>query len=205
VSDEIESATPVERWIREAGGGSGEALGQLLELCRPYLILVAHQHLSPNLRAKVSPSDLVQDTCLEAQRDFARFTGSTEDDLLAWLRRILLNNLANVRRHYQGTDKRQLDREVALADAPSGELANHLPADEKSPSAQAQARERDEELQRALARLPEATRQIIHWRNYERLTFEEVGRRLDKSAEAVRKTWARAIGELGKLLQPPQE
>ena len=81
--DEVKSATPVERWIREAGGGSSEALGRLLELCRPYLTLVADQHLSPNLRAKVNPSDLVQDTCLEAHRDFARFTGTTEDDLLA--------------------------------------------------------------------------------------------------------------------------
>jgi RNA polymerase sigma-70 factor (ECF subfamily) len=194
----------VERWIREAGGGSSEALGRLLELCRPYLTLVADQHLSPNLRAKVNPSDLVQDTCLEAHRDFARFTGTTEDDLLAWLRRILLNNLANVRRHYQGTGKRQVSREVTLADTPTVDLIDGLGVEE-SPSGQAQARERDEELRSALDRLPEATRQIIHWRNYERLTFEEIGRRLDKSAEAVRKTWARAIVELGKHLEPPRE
>jgi RNA polymerase sigma-70 factor (ECF subfamily) len=203
VFDDFELATRVERWIREAGGGSAEALGRLLELCRPYLTLVADQHLSPNLRAKVNPSDLVQDTCLEAHRDFARFTGTTEDDLLAWLRRILLNNLANVRRHYQGTEKRQVGREVALAEMPSAELIDGLGVEE-SPSGQAQARERDEELQSALARMPEATRQIIHWRNYERLTFEEIGRRLDKSAEAVRKTWARAIVELGKRLEPPR-
>ncbi len=202
--DDGERAPPVERWIREAGGGSGAALGRLLELCRPYLILVADQHLAPNLRAKVSPSDLVQDTCLEAQRDFARFTGSTEGDLLAWLRRILLNNLANVRRHYLGTDKRRVSREVALAETSPAELLNGLRVEE-SPSGEAQARERDEELQRALARLPQETRQIVYWRNYDRLTFEDIGRRLDRSAEAVRKTWARAIVELGKLLEPPSE
>ena len=202
--DEVESATVVERLIREAGSGSGEALSRLLELCRPYLTLVADQHLSPNLRAKVNPSDLVQDTCLEAHRDFARFTGTTEDDLLAWLRRILLNNLANVRRRYQGTGKRQVSREVALLDTQNSELMDGLGVEE-SPSGQAQARERDEELRSALAHLPEATRQIIHWRNYERLTFEEIGRRLDKSAEAVRKTWARAIVELGKQFEPPRE
>src|SRR5262249_5233014 len=107
-------------------------------------------------------------------------------------------------RRYQGTGKRQVSREVALLDTQNSELMDGLGVEE-SPSGQAQARERDEELRCALALLPESTRQIIHWRNYERLTFEEIGRRRDKSAEAVRKTWAGAIVELGKQLEPPRE
>jgi RNA polymerase sigma factor (sigma-70 family) len=57
------------------------------------------------------------------------------------------------------------------------------------------AREQDEALERALAQLPESSGQVIRWRNYERCSFEEIGRRLGKSAEAARKVWVRAVRE----------
>src|SRR5262245_20956863 len=81
--------------VQDAREGSSEALGQLLEGCRQYLLLVANQQLDPGLRDKLGPSDLVQETFLDAQQDFRHFHGHTEPELLAWLRRILLNNLAD--------------------------------------------------------------------------------------------------------------
>src|SRR5437870_8093656 len=91
------------QWLAEARAGSPEALGQMLEACRGYLLLVAQRELAPDLRAKGGASDLVQETFLEAQRDFPRFSGRSEAELLAWLRRLLLNNLANFTRHYRAT------------------------------------------------------------------------------------------------------
>jgi len=38
--------------------------------------------------------------------------------------------------------------------------------------------------------------QIIQWHHRDRLTFEEIGQRLNRSAEAVRKLWARGIERL---------
>ena len=70
--------------------------------------------LESRLKAKADPSDLVQQTLLEAYRDFDQFRGSTEAEWLAWLRRILAHNAAQYVRHYRGTEKRQLGREVAL-------------------------------------------------------------------------------------------
>jgi WD40 repeat protein/serine/threonine protein kinase/DNA-directed RNA polymerase specialized sigma24 family protein len=83
----------VARWIEAARGGSAEALGELLELCRPHLLRVADGHLEPDLKAKVGASDLVKETFLEAQRHFADFQGATETELLSWLGRILINNV----------------------------------------------------------------------------------------------------------------
>src|ERR1700735_2333236 len=91
------------RGLVEARQGSEKALGELFESCRNYLLLVANQELDPVLRAKVSPLDLVQETFLRAHHAFDRFTGSTEDELLAWLRRILLNHLINVGEQFRGT------------------------------------------------------------------------------------------------------
>src|SRR4051794_37421346 len=93
----------VADWLPGARAGAPEALGQLLEAWRGYLLVVAQRELDPDLRAKGGASDLVQETFLEAQRDFPRFHGDSEAELLAWLRRLLLNNVANFTRSYRGT------------------------------------------------------------------------------------------------------
>src|SRR3954447_5435699 len=194
-----------EQLLQAARAGSSEAVGLLLEGCRQYLLLIANQELDPALRGKVGASDVVQETFLDAQRDFGRFRGRTEEELLAWLRCILLNNLANVTRHYRAVDKRQISREVAFADVPAEQLREATGDERDSPRAGALARERDEALWAAIGRLPETARQVVLWRNYERLPFEEIGRRLDRSGEAARKVWTRALEQLQQLLESPDE
>src|SRR3954470_15181007 len=101
-----EPAGESARWLGPARAGSSEALGRLLEECRGYLLAVARQELDPRLWPKVSPSDVVQETFLEAHRDFKCFCGDTEKELLAWLRRLLLNNVADRTYRFLGTAKR---------------------------------------------------------------------------------------------------
>jgi RNA polymerase sigma-70 factor (ECF subfamily) len=195
------SSTSVSHWIEAARKGSSEALGSLLELCRPYLLLVANQQIQPDLKVKVGASDLVQETFLEAQRDFAGFRGDSEAELLAWLRQILVNNAAGFTRQFRDTQKRRLDQEISLSDTPLANLLQNIQDLGDSPSAQALARERDQALHEALSKLPEQYRQVIHLRNYERLSFEEVGQQLGRSAEAARKLWTRAMTQLEQLLE----
>src|SRR5262245_50318676 len=108
------SVQGVAGWLPAARAGSQEALGLALEACRNYLLLIAERELDPDLRAKGGASDLVQETFLEAFRDFSRFHGTSEVELLAWLRQLLLHNLANFARRYRDTAKRQVGREVPL-------------------------------------------------------------------------------------------
>src|SRR5262245_9812433 len=71
--------------LATAWSGLGEALGQALETCLNYLLLIAGKQLDPELHAKGSASDPVQKTFLEAQRDFTRFQGTSQLGLLVWL------------------------------------------------------------------------------------------------------------------------
>ena len=74
---------PVFDWeacIQAARAGSASALGRLLEVCRPHLLALAERELDADLRAKASPSDLVQETCLDGFRGFPRFIGQTEGE-----------------------------------------------------------------------------------------------------------------------------
>jgi RNA polymerase sigma-70 factor (ECF subfamily) len=199
-----EPADNAARLLPAVRAGSQEALGQVLEACRGYLLLIAQQELDPVLRAKGGASDLVQETFLEAHRDFGRFGGTTEAELLAWLRRLLLNNLANFTRRYRETAKRRTASEVPLASGDSSaEGAGEPSADASSPSEQAIAHEQAEAVQRALERLPEDYRRVILLRYQDDLPFEEIGRLMGRSANAAEKLWARAVERLQQELETP--
>ena len=65
------------------------------------------------------------------------------------------------------------------------------------------AGEHAQAVQLALERLPKDHREVILLRYQEQLTFEEVGRRMDRSADAGRKLWWRALVRLQKELESP--
>ena len=190
-------AADAAQWLAAARAGSTEALGRAFEACRAYLLLVAGRELDPELLPKGSASDLVQETFLEAQRDFHAFHGTTEPELLAWLRRLLLNNLANFRRRYRETAKRQATAEVPLnATGSSAEWAEALVAGTPPPGETLIAQEQAAAVRLALARLPDEYREVLVLRCQEDRSFEDIGRRMNRSANAAQKLWARALERL---------
>jgi RNA polymerase sigma-70 factor (ECF subfamily) len=195
-----ESPGDAAHHLPAARAGSSEALGQLLEACRGYLLRIANEGVAADVQAKGGASDLVQETFLEAHRDFARFQGNTEAELLAWLRCLLLNNVANFARCYRA-GKRQVGREVPLAGSDSSTTGGvGFGANTSTPSMEAMAREKAEAVARALERLPEDYRRVIALRNQERREFEEIGRLMERSADAARRLWSRAIERLQQEL-----
>jgi RNA polymerase sigma-70 factor (ECF subfamily) len=196
-------APDIARWLPAAKAGSSEALGQVLDACRGYLLLIAGQEIDPGLRAKGGASDLVQETLLEACRDFAQFQGITEHELFAWLRRLLLNNLSNFTRRYRDTAKRRATAEVPLeGGAPDAPCSARL-IDDSTPSAQAVVQEQTKAILRALERLPAEYRQVILLRYEQELPFEEIGRVMGRSSNAVEKLWLRAVERLRQELETP--
>jgi RNA polymerase sigma-70 factor, ECF subfamily len=190
------------RRMDAARAGSQQALGEVLEACRGYLLTVANRQLDPQVRAKGGASDLVQETFLEAQRDFAQFRGTSEAELRAWLGRLLVNNLANFARHYRGTGKRRVDREVALPQEHStGPRGRGLAGGTPSPSVQAMSREQAQRVEQALDRLPDDYRRVIRLRNQEDRPFDEIARLMARSENAVRKLWFRAVERLQQELE----
>ncbi len=192
-----ERKTPGERLIEEARAGSREDVGRAMDACRGYLLTIARDAIYGSLRTKEGPSDLVQETYLEAQRRFKDFHGSNEGDLIAWLRGILDHKINDLARRYLGTKKRRIDCEVPLTDR----LGDNAAMSDLPPSELAIRRERREALRSALEHLPENYRCVINWRNGERCSFEEIGRRLGRSGEAARKLWVRAIDRLSVALR----
>jgi RNA polymerase sigma-70 factor (ECF subfamily) len=182
--------------LQQARDGSGEALGHLLEACRAYLLVVARQELQTPLQAKVDATDLVQETFVEAMRDFADFHGECEQQLLGWLRGILRHNLADLTRRYT-TSCRCLAQEVPLREQFADLLTTPSTANGQTTICeQVIAREQRRALVTALQRLPPSYQQVLRLRYDERCSFAEIGNCMQRSPEAARKIWARALERL---------
>lgn len=195
--------------LDQAKHGSAD-VGQLLSLYTQYLKSLANHQLDRRVRQRVSPSDLVQDTLLEAHRDFPNFRGTTTAELVSWLRRILIHNLIRASEHHLHTEKRDARREISLQrlTANLGSVDSPLEAALKSPigspSADLRGREQVTELERALGTLPNEQRQVVIMRHLEGLAFNEISQRLGRSSGACRMLWMRAMDVLRERLQERQ-
>jgi len=186
----------IAAWLEAARRGDASARDRLFEACRSYVDLAARYHLQRRLRAKVDASDIVQQSLLEAHRGFERFTGETAGEWLAWLKRIVVHNAFDEAKRWRGTAKRDAGREVAIGPTESRSWPPDPASDEPSPSQHVLRGEEELLVAAALERLPEDHRDVLLLRNIERLPFEEVARRMGRSAGACRMLWMRAIASL---------
>jgi RNA polymerase sigma-70 factor (ECF subfamily) len=192
-----------EQLLRDARAGDAATLGRLLEQYRRYLALIASVQIGQRLRGKVDASDVVQETFLEAHRNFGRFRGNSEGELVRWLRQILAANLADLLRRYLGTQGRdvRLEREIEGAlDRSSVLLDRGLMAMGPSPSQLASHREQAVLLADALSELPDDYREALVLRHLEGLTFPEVAQRMGRSLDSVEKLWMRGLARLRQVM-----
>ncbi len=194
---------PSER-ICAVRAADGQGLAELLEPYRHFLRLLARTSLDGALGAKADASDVVQETLLKAHQRFGQFHGGSEPELVAWLKRILVNTIADLHRRYYANDGRAIAREQsldALLDRSSDALARLLPTDRATPSHGAAERERVVLLASAIERLEADHREVLVLRSIQELEWTEVGRRTGRTADAARGMWGRALRELGRLME----
>lgn len=180
----MDSLTPDEL-ITEARAGSDEALGLLLDRYRPYLRLLAQRGLGTDVQSRVDPSDVVQRAFLDAHRDWEGFRGQAEPELVAWLRRILENNVSETVGEHVRAQKRSTRKEKSLTESGAGALASHLAADQSSPSQRAMRSEAAVFLAQAVDTLPEDQREAIRLRYMEGWTLTQIADHFDRSQVAV--------------------
>jgi RNA polymerase sigma-70 factor (ECF subfamily) len=169
-----------------------------LERYRAYLRLLAGARLDPRLRAKLDPSDLVQQTLLEAYQGLDGFRGRSAEEMAGWLRQILARNLANALRDFR-RDKRDVAREQDLEGLlrdSSARVEAWLAAEQSSPSARAERQEEAVRLAAALEELPPAQREVVVLRYFHGWSLPEIGRHVGRSASAVAGLLHRGLQQL---------
>jgi RNA polymerase sigma-70 factor, ECF subfamily len=199
---DVSSLSDTERLLTQARTGESDSLGALLELYRSHLQALAGVQLHGRLRARVSASDVVQETFLRASEHFDDFRGTTEQELAAWLRTILRRSLLHIVQRQVSAQKRTIHKEVALPQRELRGLAGpflspmDLVSPGSSPSAALARREVADHVNERLARLPRPFREVLVLRNLEGLSFPEVARRMRRTPGAVRILWLRALERL---------
>ena len=167
------------------------------------LSVLARLEINRRFGGKFDPSDVVQQTLMEAWQGWERMQARDEPQRIAWLRQILAHQLARFVRHHQGTQKRDVGRELSIdqsLDQSARRLDAFLVAHDPSPSQIVSAQEQLDRLAQVLEELPEDYRQVILLRNLEELSHAEVAERMGRSEAAVRMLWIRALAALSAAL-----
>jgi RNA polymerase sigma-70 factor (ECF subfamily) len=180
-----------------------EVIGDSLERCREYLHLLARLHLDHRLQGKLDPADIVQQTLMKAHEKRSQFRGHTDAELTAWLRQILVNNLAEAVRRF-GAESRDVARERSLEtslEESSARLESWLAADQSSPSQKFMRQEQGIRLADALAELPDDQRRAVELHHLKGYSVAEVGELMDRSRPAVVGLLFRGLKKLRQLLK----
>jgi RNA polymerase sigma-70 factor (ECF subfamily) len=189
------------RLLHQVRAGDRGALDRLLEGYRAYLRASVELRLDKGMRARLDPSDVVQEAQLEAARRIDDYLRREPMPFHLWLRQTAYQNLLRLRRQHVEADCRTVTRELPLPDGSSALLARQLVGGGPTPSEQAGEQELARRLRQAVAELPETDREILLMRNFEGLSNQEVAQVLGLEPATASRRYGRAILRLRKVLQ----
>ncbi|MDG1895713.1 MAG: sigma-70 family RNA polymerase sigma factor [Fuerstiella sp.] len=168
---------------------AAENLEDVVERYRQYLVMLADRQLDSRLRGKLDASDVVQQTLLEAHQNYEQFRGTHEEEMIAWLRKILAHNLLDAVRGLR-REKRDVDREQSIEAA----------IEQSRPSQKLARQEEALQLEDTMAELPEVQREALILKNWHGWTIAEIGQHMGRSSTAVDGLLKRALKQLRQQL-----
>lgn len=195
--------------IRRAVEDDQSALRQLFDRHRQRLRRMIAVRLDPALAARVDPSDVVQESLMEATRKLPDYCSKPSIPFYPWLRKIAWERLVHVHTRHLAAQRRSVRREAAkepqLSDVSVMELADRLAASQTSPSRALARKELQRRVRDALEELQPNDREILVLRYLEGLSIEEIAAILEISAAAAGMRQLRALERLRGLLADPLE
>jgi len=168
--------------VDQAKAGDRAAFDALVESFEARLRQFIGSRMGPGIRERLEPEDVLQETFLRAFESIAHFAWRDEARFLAWLKSIAENRIRDSVKGPRGDDVLQL----------SGDMQGTG----SSPSRHARRGERFDRLERCLARLSPAQRQVVLLCRIEGLKIKEAARRMNRSESAVKNLLCRALREL---------
>lgn len=176
-----------------------KAIDKLLERYRPLLRAIIANEIDPALRAKVDPSDLVQDTCLEVVRVYPKVEFVRSKQFLTYLQQVLINKLHDIRRKYLLSKKRnvRLERTFLPDQAVDPTEAGMAAIDQMINE------ELCERTRQVLTELPLEIQKVLHMRFRKNMTYKQIGERIGRSEDDVRMLIKRCLNRLQQQLRSP--
>lgn len=173
--------------------GEREAFEEFFARHRPFLRRLVELRMHSRLRGRLDPSDVVQETQLDAFRQLPDFLKRQPMPFRLWLRKTVQERLRMIERQHLEATKRAVGRERPLADGSSSFAQRQPAASDPSPSQQFSQLELALRVREATSQLPELDREILLIRTFEGLSYSEVGYILEIDPATARKRHGRAL------------
>ena len=181
-------------WIESACQGDQQAWEHLHRRYRSLLAFWAEARLPDHLRARFDVEDVLQSAFLSAFRGMASYEHHGEPAFSAWLKEIVHNEVADRIRNHDA-DKRSVHKEEVLEDP------NQVDGGAESPSQIVARTQRRRLVLEAMSLLPDEKQEVLWMRDFEGLTWEEIGKRTGSSESGARRRYRGALVALVVVLR----
>jgi len=186
-----------EELLERARAGDPQALAELISRHEAMLGARVRRLLPERMRRRVAVSDVIQETRITAYARIGGFVPEGEASFRSWLLAIAERKARRAVQWHRDVGMRSLQREVTQAERlPTGQF----PGAQPTPSELAVADETAELARQALASLSEDDRTVLRLCRDEGLSFAEAAVRMDRSYEAVKKLYGRALARFAARL-----
>lgn len=189
----MSDSAELDQLLIAARNGDGVALGSLLDAYRSQLRETIDANIHGPLQRRIDASDVIQQTCVQAVRNFSQFRGSTLAEFWGWLEQVEQHMLVDLVREH-GAQKRDAHTEQ------SGPAQNDAVARATTASQHAIRGERRRELEAAISQLPAGQREAVALRYLDELKIADIATKLDRSEEAVAGLLKRGVRALKAIL-----
>jgi RNA polymerase sigma-70 factor, ECF subfamily len=188
------------RLLEQGRSGDSRAFDELFRRHRAFVRQVIDLRLDDRVRARLDPSDIVQETQMEAFRRLPDYLEHPPMPFRLWLRHTACERLLKAQRHHLGAKKRTALREDVLPEGSSVQLAKQFLARGSTPSQQLSRRELIQQVRQVMAELSETDREILIMRNLEQLSNQEAAQALEIEPATTSQRYGRALLRLRQLL-----
>lgn len=166
-----------------SGGLSESEWKALVESANPAsLIVVITSRLGPEMRTRLEPDDILQESLMHAWRGRGAAKFESTRAFRAWLLTIIDHRIRDAVRH-TGAAKRG----GGSIHANLNSTSDNDPGTTSTPSRSASRREQAATMIQALDCVPPESREIVRLRLFEQMTLQEVGQRLGLTLAVVRR------------------
>ena len=133
------------------------------------------------MSAKFDPSDVGMVSIVDVARDIGSFQGRSRE-FFGWLRQIVRNNSIDLQRRHARSAENECLHDSGLHNIPAPSAADPVLRMEEI-----------EQVAKAMGKLSTDHRAVLRLRVWDDLKWEEIGQKLNRSADASRQLFARAL------------
>ena len=192
--------------LRDAGEDRPRLLAELFEQNRGRLLRMVHLRMDPKLRARVDPSDVLQEAYVEISTRLGDYLAEPRVPFFIWLRLTTAQRIVALHRHHIGTQKRDVRRQIPIERGvvpavSSAVMAQQLVGVLTTPSGAAMKAEARQQIEEALDAMSPQDREVLVLRHFEELSNGETAAELGIEESAASKRYLRALQRLRRVLE----